>query len=121
MTQSFSKFITEEPKEQKYKVFNLVHDTPDDPNKTGDEMVAEAEKLGISTYQLKVNGGYFSVNEKGNLMAHNFFSPRVTSCHPLDFVSRHPQLSENAIKHCIYSKTTFGLNSYFATGLSAMA
>ena len=68
----FAEFLKEQDNEKPYRLLNLIHDTPDDPNKTGDEMVAEAEKLGISTYQLKVNGGYFSVNEKGNLMAHNF-------------------------------------------------
>ena len=47
LTQKFSQFITEEPKEQKYKVLNLVHDTPDDPNKTGDEIERQAKKMGI--------------------------------------------------------------------------
>ena len=68
--EKFSSFITEEVKP--YKLLNLIHDTPDDPNKTGDKMVEEAEKLGIDCYQLKVNGGYFTVNVKGNLVAHNF-------------------------------------------------
>ena len=35
--EKFSSFITEEVKP--YKLLNLIHDTPDDPNKTGDKMV----------------------------------------------------------------------------------
>jgi ribosomal protein S6--L-glutamate ligase len=72
LTQKFSQFITEEPKEQKYKVLNLVHDTPDDPNKTGDEIERQAKKMGIDIYQLNIEYGYFTVNEKGNLVAHNY-------------------------------------------------
>ena len=72
MTQSFTNFITEEPKEQKYRFLNLIHDIPDDPNKTGDALVAQAKKMGIDCYQLKVADGYFSVNKKGNLVAHNY-------------------------------------------------
>ena len=72
MTESFSQFITEEPKEQKYRFLNLIHDIPDDPNKTGDALVAQAKKMGIDCYQLKVADGYFSVNKKGNLVAHNY-------------------------------------------------
>ena len=72
MTQKFSQFITEEPKEQKYRFLNLIHDIPDDPNKTGDALVAQAKKMGIDCYQLKVADGYFSVNKKGNLVAHNY-------------------------------------------------
>jgi ribosomal protein S6--L-glutamate ligase len=72
LTESFSQFITEEPKEQKYRFLNLIHDIPDDPNKTGDALVAQAKKMGIDCYQLKVADGYFSVNKKGNLVAHNY-------------------------------------------------
>ena len=72
MTESFSQFITEEPKEQKYRFLNLIHDIPDDPNKTGDALVPQAKKMGIDCYQLKVADGYFSVNKKGNLVAHNY-------------------------------------------------
>ena len=32
LTQKFSQFITEEPKEQKYRFLNLIHDIPDDPS-----------------------------------------------------------------------------------------
>tara|TARA_Y100000389_G_scaffold199102_1_gene236873 strand:+ start:4349 stop:5350 length:1002 start_codon:yes stop_codon:yes gene_type:complete len=72
LTQSFSKFITEEPKEQKLRVFNLVHDTPDDPNKTGDALEAQAKKMGIDCYQMNIANGYFTINDKGNLVAHNY-------------------------------------------------
>ena len=68
----FSDFISEQKNEQPYRLLNLIHDTPDDPNKTGDKMVEEAKKLGVDAYQLKVDGGYFTVNDKGNLVAHNF-------------------------------------------------
>ena len=68
----FSDFISEQKNEQPYRLLNLIHDTPDDPNKTGDKMVEEAKKLGVDAYQLKVDGGYFTVNDKGHLVAHNF-------------------------------------------------
>ena len=69
----FSDFISEQKNEQPYRFVNLIHHTPDDPNKTGDLMVAEAKKLGINdTYQLNVDGGYLTLNGKGNLVAHNF-------------------------------------------------
>ena len=69
--EKFSEFITE-AKEKPYRLLNLIHHTPDDPNKTGDLMVKEAKRLGIDSYQLNVDGGYFTVNEKDNLVAHNF-------------------------------------------------
>ena len=68
----FSDFISEQKNEQPYRVLNLIHDTPDDPNKTGDMIEKEAKKMGIDCYQLKIDNGYFTVNEKGNLVAHNF-------------------------------------------------
>ena len=76
MTQKFSQFITEEPKEQKYRFLNLIHDTPDDPNKTGDALVKQAKKMGIDCYQLRVENGYFTENERGNLVAHNFIEDK---------------------------------------------
>ncbi len=69
--EKFSEFITEE-KDEPYRFLNLIHESPDDPNKTGDALVKEASKMGIDSYQLKVDNGYFSVNEKGNLVAHNY-------------------------------------------------
>ena len=55
----FSDFISEQKNEQPYRVLNLIHDTPDDPNKTGDMIEKEAKKMGIDCYQLKIDNGYF--------------------------------------------------------------
>ena len=68
----FSDFISEQKNDKPYRILNLIHDTPDDPNKTGDMIEKEAKKMGIDCYQLKIDNGYFTVNEKGNLVAHNF-------------------------------------------------
>jgi len=69
--EKFKSFITEADIKP-YRFLNLIHDTPDDPNTTGDQMVDEAKKLGINSYQLNVQHGYFTTNEKGNLVAHNY-------------------------------------------------
>ena len=36
----FSDFISEQKNEQPYRLLNLIHDTPDDPNTTGDKALA---------------------------------------------------------------------------------
>tara|TARA_B100000214_G_C23940836_1_gene615640 strand:+ start:43 stop:1065 length:1023 start_codon:yes stop_codon:yes gene_type:complete len=69
--EKFKDFLTE-AKDEPYRFLNLIHDIPDDPNKTGDALVAQAKKMGIECYQLKIDGGYFTINEKGNLVAHNY-------------------------------------------------
>ena len=80
--EKFSEFIIE-ANEKSYRFLNLIHDTPDDPNTTGDKMVKEAKLLGINAYQLNVQNGYFTYNEKGNLVAHNYSieetSPNISS------------------------------------------
>jgi len=72
--EKFKSFITEE--EKPFRFINLIHDTPDDPNKTGDALVKQAKKMGIDCYQLRVENGYFTENEKGNLVAHNFIEDK---------------------------------------------
>ena len=69
--EKFSEFITE-AKEEPYRILLLVHDTPDDPNKTGKKLDKQAKQMGIDSYQLELEGGYFTTNEKGNKVAHNF-------------------------------------------------
>ena len=68
----FAEFLKEQDNEKPYRFLNLIHDTPEDPNKTGDMLVKQAKKMGIDCYQLRVDNGYFTENEKGNLVAHNF-------------------------------------------------
>ena len=44
---SLKDYMAEQASEQPYRVLNLIHDTPDDPNKTGDAMEIQAKKMGI--------------------------------------------------------------------------
>jgi ribosomal protein S6--L-glutamate ligase len=69
--EKFSEFITE-AKEEPYRVLILMRDAEDDPNKTGDALEKQAKKMGIDIYQMEVDSGYFTTNEKGNLVAHNY-------------------------------------------------
>ena len=69
--ENFKSFITE-VKEEPYRVLILMRDVPDDPNKTGDALEKKAKKMGIDLYQMEVDSSYFTVNEKGNLVAHNY-------------------------------------------------
>ena len=55
----FSDFISEQKNDKPYRILNLIHDTPDDPNKTGDEIERQAKKMGIDIYQLNIEYGYF--------------------------------------------------------------
>ena len=68
--EKFKSFITEETKP--YRILILKRDVPDDPNKTGDALEKEAKKMGIDLYQMEVESSYFTTNEKGNLVAHNY-------------------------------------------------
>ena len=43
----FAEFLKEQDNEKPYRLLNLIHDTPDDPNKTGDMIEKEAKKMGI--------------------------------------------------------------------------
>ena len=88
--EKFKSFISEQKNEQPYRILNLIHDTPDDPNKTGDMIEKEAKKMGIDCYQLKIDNGYFTVNEKGNLVAHNFIHEKeVVVTSPSDKTTIH--------------------------------
>mgnify|MGYP003112721259 CR=1 FL=1 len=58
MTQSFSNFITEEEKEQKYKLLILSHDDPLDPNETGPMIRKTAKSMGIDCFLAEFSGSY---------------------------------------------------------------
>ena len=51
MVEKFKEFITEE-KDEPYRFLNLIHDTPADPNKTGDAMEIQAKKMGIDNFMI---------------------------------------------------------------------
>ncbi len=74
--EKFSEFITEE-KDEPHRVLILMHDAPDDPNKSGDAIIKQAIKMGIDSYQLEVDSGYFTTNENGNLVAHNYTNEKL--------------------------------------------
>ena len=69
--EKFKSFITE-AKDEPYRILIVMRDVPDDPNKTGDALVKQANKMGIDIYQMEVESSYFTTNEKGNLVAHNY-------------------------------------------------
>ena len=70
--EKFSSFITEQ-KEEPYTLLILVHSTPEDPNKTGVIIDKEAKKIGgVKVHQFEVNMGYPTINEKGNIVLHNY-------------------------------------------------
>ena len=58
MTVSFSNFITEEPKEEKYKLLILSHDDPLDPNETGPMIRKTAKSMGIEVFLAEFSGSY---------------------------------------------------------------
>ena len=69
--EQFKSYITEE-KDEPYRILILMRNEPDDPNKTGDALEKQAKKMGIDLYQMEVDSSYFTINEKGNLVAHNY-------------------------------------------------
>ena len=68
----FAEFLKEQDNEKPYRILIVMRDVPDDPNKTGDALVKQAKKMGIDIYQMEVESSYFTTNEKGNLVAHNY-------------------------------------------------
>ena len=73
--ENFKSFITEEEdKDEPYRLMLIVHDDPKAPNKTGYEIEKEWIKNNTPKdfYQFEVDKGYFTLNEKGNYVAHNF-------------------------------------------------
>ena len=40
----FAEFLKEQDNDKPYRFLNLIHDTPEDPNKTGDMLVKQAKK-----------------------------------------------------------------------------
>ena len=68
--EKFKSFITEE--EKPYRMVVLVHSTPDDPNKTGVKLAQTAKSMGIDLYQFEVTHGYVTINEKNNMVLHNY-------------------------------------------------
>ena len=71
ITKKFKSFITEE-EAKPYRVLILKRDVPEDTNNTGDSLEKQAKKMGIDLYQMEVESSYFTTNEKGNLVAHNY-------------------------------------------------
>jgi len=71
ITKKFKSFITEE-ETKPYRVLVLKRDVPEDTNNTGDSLEKQAKKMGIDLYQMEVESSYFTTNEKGNLVAHNY-------------------------------------------------
>jgi ribosomal protein S6--L-glutamate ligase len=69
--EKFKSFITEE-ETKPYRVLVLKRDVPEDTNNTGDSLEKQAKKMGIDLYQMEVESSYFTTNEKGNLVAHNY-------------------------------------------------
>ena len=68
----FAEFLKEQDNDKPYRILIVMRDVPDDPNKTGDALVKQAKKMGIDIYQMEVESSYFTTNEKGNLVAHNY-------------------------------------------------
>ena len=68
MTQSFTNFIAEEPKEQKYKLLILSHDDPLDPNETGPMIRKIAGKMGIPVYLAEFSGSYMESDGESELV-----------------------------------------------------
>ena len=69
--EKFSEFITEE-KDEPYKILILSHDEEDDPNITGEKLVEKAKSKGLEYYMMEMNGGYISINDKGQKIAHHW-------------------------------------------------
>lgn len=68
LTQKFSQFITEEPKEQKYKLLILSHDDPLDPNETGPMIRKTAKSMGIECYLAEFSGSYMESDGDSKLV-----------------------------------------------------
>tara|TARA_Y100001937_G_scaffold94377_1_gene127997 strand:+ start:383 stop:1435 length:1053 start_codon:yes stop_codon:yes gene_type:complete len=69
---SLKQYMEEQAPEKPYRILVLKRDVPDDTNKTGDALEKQAKKMGIDLYQMEVESGYFTTNENGNLVAHNY-------------------------------------------------
>ena len=63
----------QEVSEQPYRMCLIIYDDPLDPNKTGEEIKKEWSKNNNPKdfYQFEIDKGYFTINEKGNYVAHN--------------------------------------------------
>ena len=68
MAQSFSNFITEEPKEQPYKLLILSHDDPLDPNETGPMIRKIAKRMGIECFLAEFSGSYMESDGDSKLV-----------------------------------------------------
>ena len=71
--EQFKSYITEE-KDEPYRLMLIIFDDPNDPNKTGEEIEKEWAKNNNPKdfYQFEIHKGYFTQNEKGNYVAHNY-------------------------------------------------
>ena len=71
---SLKDYIAEQSSEQPYRLMLIIYDDPLDPNKTGEEIKKEWAKNNNPKdfYQFEIDKGYFTINEKGNYVAHNY-------------------------------------------------
>lgn len=72
MTQSFSKFITEEPKEKPYKLLVLSHDDPHDPNETGPMIRKVANSMGLECHLGEFSGMYMEPTGEDGFNVYSF-------------------------------------------------
>ena len=70
----FAEFLKEQDNDKPYRLMLIIYDDPLDPNKTGEEIGKEWKKNNNPKdfYQFEINKGYFTQNEKGNYVAHNY-------------------------------------------------
>ena len=70
----FAEFLKEQDNDKPYRLMLIIYDDPLDPNKTGEEIGKEWKKNNNPKdfYQFEIDKGYFTVNEKGNYVAHNY-------------------------------------------------
>ncbi len=72
MAQTFSKFITEEPKDKPYKLLVLSHDDPHDPNETGPMIRKVAKSMGISCHLGEFSGMYMEPTDDVGFNVYSF-------------------------------------------------
>ena len=66
--EKFKSFITEEEKEQPYKLLILSHDDPLDPNETGPMIRKTAKSMGLDVFLAEFSGSYMESEGDGKLV-----------------------------------------------------